>query len=354
MTRCEFGRGVALVGCRAGGGMSALALVVSMAGMAVPAARAAAATSAGTVRVVRPTDLSTGLLVDLGSGGSGTAFTLSLPTRAACKGDSANDGFRIQSYMVPSTVDPGLLRFGSVGPQPPGVGPDFRQPLYSVTTDPYVNEQTANADRPGDPGYIINIAAFNFAAFKPGDIAAGAYNVGIACTRGPASASQVEKFWNTVFTVAIDPADKLLGIGWTVTGGSARSDAHTATSTTVRSSSEGRASVGITGATASTSIAPRLPSARENAAVGTPTASTSPTVPLSGREPLAGEEARNLTATGGPPTATPALLAVARSTPLLSGSAASVLLWGAVLVICARMGRLFARPLRVHPAEVWA
>jgi hypothetical protein len=104
--------------------------------------------------------------------------------------------------MVPSSVDPSTLTFGGSGPLPPGTGASFRQPLFDVATSPVVNQNTPAAATPGGPGPIINIPDVNFQVFSPGQIPAGVYNIGIACTLGPASATQMSNFWNVQMTVA--------------------------------------------------------------------------------------------------------------------------------------------------------
>jgi len=60
------------------------------------------------------------------NGNSSTSFTLRLPSGAACGGDSAHDGYRVQSYIVPSGIDPSTLTFNSSGPVPAGRGATSR------------------------------------------------------------------------------------------------------------------------------------------------------------------------------------------------------------------------------------
>jgi hypothetical protein len=195
----------------------------------------AAGTNAGDAQVVDPNGGQ-----PLTSGGSSTAFTLQLPSQAACTGDSTNSGYRVQSYMVPSTVDPGTLQFGNAGPTPTATGANFREPLFDTSTNPYVNAQTANQTSPNGPGPIINIPSFNFAVFSPGDIPPNTYNVGIACTKGPPSTTQQDKYWNVELTFTTDPQDSPAQIHWVVTP--------TATTTTTASST----TTTTTGATTTT------------------------------------------------------------------------------------------------------
>jgi hypothetical protein len=183
---------------------------------------AAAEEAAGAPRVVQPRG-SAAAGQPLTEGGSATAFGLALPEGAACTGDSAGGNYRVQSYMVPASVSPASLTFDSMGPVPQGTGADFRQPLYDTTRKPYVNALTDIATAPGGPGTISQIPAFSLAVFAdapdltgPQIIPPGSYNLGIACTHGPAGPDQLDRFWNIRFDVAADPADRPLGLRWTV------------------------------------------------------------------------------------------------------------------------------------------
>lgn len=160
-----------------------------------------AAENAGNATISEPT---TG--APLLAGQKDTDFTLKLPEGAACTGDSANDGYRVQSFMVPEGVDPATLTYGNNGPEPLGVGDEFSQPLYRTTTEAYVNQQTANATTPGGPGPIINIPAFDFMVFTdPGMVPAGTYILGISCTAP--TTGDVDRFWTAKMTVTADAAE---------------------------------------------------------------------------------------------------------------------------------------------------
>ncbi|MGH3522505.1 MAG: hypothetical protein ACRDU4_06665, partial [Mycobacterium sp.] len=132
------------------------------------------------------------------SGNSGTTFTLALPAGASCPGDSPNDGWRWQTYMVPSSVNPNTLTFGSSGPIPVAQsGANFREPLFTVPGSPVVNQQTPAASPAPGPGQIVNVPDMAFGAvFTPGQILPGVYNLGIACTLGAASGTQMSNYWN--------------------------------------------------------------------------------------------------------------------------------------------------------------
>ena len=152
------------------------------------------------------------------SGGSAEAFSLRLPTGAACPGDSANDGYRVQSYMVPVAVDPSTLEYDVSGPVPNsfGDGTSFRQPLYDVSTSPFIHAQTTDAATSGAPGFIVNIPSFSYAVYRPGELPPGPYAIGIACTL----ANRTVRHWGVEVEVADAPDDEPAGVRWARAGGS--------------------------------------------------------------------------------------------------------------------------------------
>lgn len=213
----------ALASARAGLVVSTIGFCSALVGVAATDADpAAAAPTPGTATIHEGTDAGAGPAID--GGGSDTAFTLVLPAGAACGGDSANDGYRVGSYMVAASVDPSSLGFNPDGPTPSQFGPPqatFAQPLYGTDASPYVIAQTANADPPGGPGQVVNIPNFDFAVFQPAgtgfDVPPGNYNLGIACYIDGPGISPIEEFWNASIAVAADATDTgPAGIAWSV------------------------------------------------------------------------------------------------------------------------------------------
>lgn len=177
----------------------------------------AAAQNAGALQVLAPPNAANAGQSLVG-GGSATKFALSPPVGAACTGDSATAGYRVQSYIVPASVDPSTLTFDSNGPVPAGTGVALRQPLFATST-PFVNRTTAVAATAGGDGLLVGLPEFSFAVFAPTGaqvVPPGIYNVGYACTLGPASATQLDKYWNVQLTFAADPNDLPAGITFTV------------------------------------------------------------------------------------------------------------------------------------------
>lgn len=173
--------------------------------LTVQAASAAPAARQNDAVVVSGSDAD----VTLHSGGSATEFSLRLPEGASCPGDSTDANYRVQSYMVPVEDDPGALRYTSVGPEGKN-----RFALYDTTTSSFVNILTAQADGPGEPGAVVNIAKFNFAVFEPGQLPPGRYDVGIACSLF----NETVRYWNVEMAVVRAVDDEPAQIRWTVAG----------------------------------------------------------------------------------------------------------------------------------------
>ena len=62
----------------------------------------------------------------------------------------------------------------------------------------------------------------NYQRLAPGDIPAGTYNIGIACTLGRPSATQMKSFWNTQMTFTTNAAGGPAQVNWTVGCGARR------------------------------------------------------------------------------------------------------------------------------------
>jgi hypothetical protein len=185
--------------------LAVAAVLATVAGAPRPAA---AETPVERARVVAPAGVS------IDGGGSTTEFTLQLPAGASCPGDSANDGYRVNSYMVPITLDPGSVTYDGLGPTPLTLGDagTFVQPLYDIATNSFASAQTADAAAPGEPGPIVNLPAFSFAVFAPGDVPPGRYHLGIACTL----LNQIVALWDAELIVTTARDDAPAQIHWTV------------------------------------------------------------------------------------------------------------------------------------------
>jgi hypothetical protein len=142
---------------------------------------------------------------ELTEGSGSTAFGLLLPAGASCPGDSRNDQWRVQTFIVPAEIDPGSLEFNSIGPEGEGL-----YALYGLDTNPIVEVLTAPNGASGLPGLIIGLRAASFEVFPPGTLPDGNYRVGAACTYFDDTAS----YWDTELVIERDPEDQPAEIAW--------------------------------------------------------------------------------------------------------------------------------------------
>ncbi|HVT78002.1 MAG TPA: hypothetical protein VHD87_13290 [Acidimicrobiales bacterium] len=221
--------------------------------LVLPTPRAAAATG-GTAEIVTQGNGTPGSRATLDAGNAGTNFSLKLPDGAACSGDSQGGEYRVQSFMVPASVDPSTLTFDGGGPIPNGLGAALRQPLFQTNTSPFVNGATNVAAHPGGPGVIIDIPAFNLGVLPPAQVPAGDYLVGIACTKGEAGPKQLDRYWSATLHLG-SAATPGAALSWT-----AAPDAAAATS-----SARSATTVSRHGARAKASAATAVPAAKRRA-----------------------------------------------------------------------------------------
>ncbi|MDO9176642.1 MAG: hypothetical protein Q7V62_17685 [Actinomycetota bacterium] len=305
---------------RVGTVVSAAMLVVSIATSFGPGAQFVdAATNAGGLDVLVPPGTAAAGQ-PLTAGGSATAFALAPPEGAACSGDSATGGYRVQTYMVPASVDLDTLTFGLTGPIPSATGANYRQPLYTSAGSSRVNKTTAV-----NTGLLIGLPILSFEWIGTDGttvLPAGTYNLGYACTKGAASATQLDKYWNVQFTVTAAAADVPAGLAWSV---SAAVPTTTTTSTTVGATT-------TTGAGATTTTTGSGTTTTVSGSTTTTIRATTTTVRVSsGAGGGSGSGGGTIVATGGSPLPT--------------------LLWAVLLLVFGRMVILLGRPLRVLPPD---
>ena len=135
-------------------------------------------------------------------GDAQSGFSLKLPGGAACSGDSIHDDYRVQSFMVNAGTDVAALTFGEVGPEPASLGSEFRQALFLRNTNAYVNAATNVAAEAGGAGAIIDIPVFTLSGFSASDLPPARYVLGIACTKGAASAAQIDRYWSATLDLS--------------------------------------------------------------------------------------------------------------------------------------------------------
>ena len=156
----------------------------------------------GAVTVVQPANQNRLL-----SGGTETTlFSLRLPADAACPGDSRNDDWRIQSFIIPANDDPLDLEYGLVSPE----GQD-RYPLFMADTTTYMQVFLRPNDGPGKPGVIEPVPPLSFSALESGTVATGSYRIGLACTYF----RQTARVWDALVDLEIEPNGSA-GFAWSV------------------------------------------------------------------------------------------------------------------------------------------
>lgn len=152
----------------------------------------AVALDAGDIVVVEAVDRSKELV----EGDTNTVFSLRLPDGSVCAGDSANDDWRVQSFIVPAATDLQSLHYGATRPRG-----EFMYGLYTTEGGPYVQVLTAQNEVPGQPGQILEPPALSFAVFTPDLLPVGRYRIGISCSFFEAGA----KFWDAEIVLTEAP-----------------------------------------------------------------------------------------------------------------------------------------------------
>ena len=139
------------------------------------------------------------------NGGSATQFSLSLPADAACPGDSMNDQWRVQSFVVPQGVEIDTLSYGVIGPEG-----ENQWALFGIDTKPIAQRLTVANTIAGQPGRIGGLGLLSFAVLSPGMLPAGEYRLGIACTLFGDTA----QYWDADIVIEDAADDQPAGFVW--------------------------------------------------------------------------------------------------------------------------------------------
>jgi hypothetical protein len=282
---------------RATGLLLAAVVLLSILGI-VNALPASGATNNGTATLTQS------------SGTGATNFTINLGGSASCPGDG-NAGYRWQTFMIPAAADiDATLTFGSSGPT--AVGSEFRQPLFDISGSPVVAKLPDIAVAPATTGGISGIPNFNFQVFSPTNIPNGTYKIGVACTLGAASATQLKSYWSQQITITNDPTNTdSAKVDWIVS-------APVSTTTTTAAP------------TTTTTADPTTTTSTTTVGQSTPTTTT---------DPLAGD---GTTTDTGEPTDT-LTSSSGGGLPMTGSGVWSILFWAVVLLVAGRMMYLVSR-----------
>ena len=282
---------------RATGLLLAAVVLLSILGI-VNALPASGATNNGTATLTQS------------SGTGATNFTINLGGSASCPGDG-NAGYRWQTFMIPAAADiDATLTFGSGGPT--AVGAEFRYPLFDSSGSPVVAKLPDVAVAPATTGGISGIPNFNFQAFPPNFIPDGDYNIGVACTEGVASPTQLKSYWSQQITITNDPTNQdNAKVDW-------------ATSTPVSTTTTTAAP------TTTTTADPTTTTSTTTVGQSTPTTTTDP-LAGDGSTTDTGEPTDTLTSSSG------------GGLPMTGSGVWSILFWAVVLLVAGRMMYLVSR-----------
>ena len=300
---------------RAAAALSAAMLVF---GLAAGSSDRASAAPAGSLTILKGSNPGAGGL--LTSGGSATVFALQAPSGAACAGDGTK-GYRIQTFMVSSSVNLDTMKFDAGGPSPSSTGATVRIPLFS-SGNPVVDVNPALTT-----GAIPNVGTFDFAisGFSASLVPNGSYLMGFACTQDTAAGKVLDKYWTVGITITASAADVPSGFTWATGGGGA-----TTTTTTVA----GATTTTVAGATTTTVVtdSTTLDTTDTSDTTDTTDFSTDSTESTLVDSGVVGDDGGS---TGG------GELVTTGSSPV------PTLVWGLLLLVFGRMAILLARPIEV-------
>jgi hypothetical protein len=242
-----------------------------------------------------------------------------VPPPALCPG-AGPDGHRWQTFMTPTSVDPGTLTYGPDGPVP--VGSEFTQPMWSAGT-PIINGNPATAPA----GLIVGTpATFDFTAYDATFVPpAGDYYVGYACTLAGATT----RFWASEITITAGPSPALFS--WALQAPSPTTTTST-TSTTTTSIAGGTTTSTTTAGTSTTST-----TVAGGSTTSTTIAGSSTTRPASAQSSSSGSGSGSSGAS--------------QSLATTGSSTWSFAVWALLALVIGRIVLLTARRTKVLPAD---
>jgi large repetitive protein len=191
------------------------AVAVALAGLTTLVVEGVNQASASTLNGIATTASPAGQTF-LASGGSDTNFTVTLPTNAACTGDSAHSGYHVWSYLVEKGANIAATTFNA------DTGPSQGLGLYESDANYYGPANTAQTTGeiigiPNDFQWGAAVAGGDFTAaqllYNGG--ASGVWEGGIACANGSGVLSDN---WNTEITFTSSNTDPN-GFTWSAVPG---------------------------------------------------------------------------------------------------------------------------------------
>ncbi len=179
---------------------------VALAVLVVAQSVAGAAVTAGTAIITQP-----GQTKPLDSGGSATEYGVELPGGAKCPGDTAHDGYRVYSYLIPKGVSlPSLTVRGETPFRGQAGHPYFGFIAFGA------EYEAINTD--DNTGEIATLPwEFTWSRLTPADLfpkgeKSAVWNGGIACATAD---GVVTDYWNTEIEFTVSSSDSG-GFTWRV------------------------------------------------------------------------------------------------------------------------------------------
>jgi hypothetical protein len=184
--------------------------VATVAALSLPLFISQAASAEGTSQPGAQLQTTTGTALT-GLQASTTPFIFALPTGAACSGDTATDGYHVQSYLSDSALepDPGSFTYLGTGPSEADV-----YQLIDTTATSYgpVNTvaSTGAINQPPNFEFNNNFNPFGSSSSSGDILYPGTFNIGIACSNPVPSGSNsatTDKYWNVSITFVANSSD---------------------------------------------------------------------------------------------------------------------------------------------------
>jgi hypothetical protein len=146
----------------------------------------------------------------LPSGSSSTPFTVALPPRAACPGDTAHDGYRVYSYLVPKGTDLSSVTF--VDDPSTGYGLVAGGRYYGAIDTAIHTGQIIGIPNDFEWGALFSRVPLSALLDGP---SGGVWETGLACADARGTLSNA---WNAQVTFVAQPGDAH-GFAWTTAPG---------------------------------------------------------------------------------------------------------------------------------------
>lgn len=178
---------------------SAPVLIAALAPVAIVACLVLTPTMAGAATAAAAQITQPGRTAQLKSGGSATPFAVTLPAGASCPGDTAHDGYHVDSYLVPKGVSPTSVDFKT----------GYPSKWYGYID--YGDFYAANNTDEGTGQLMALPYEFSFSRYSsymddlfPDGVKSATWEGGIVCAN---THGEVTNYWNSEFVFTKSASD---------------------------------------------------------------------------------------------------------------------------------------------------